>query len=354
MYAPLTHIHPLTLIQRKRYLPVSGRILVRQDQKVSPLDVVAETEFSTKHILLDVAAQLHISSEEADSLIKCQVGDRLSVNQLIAPARGFFSFPILSPVNGNVILVGEGQVLMEAGDSKYRLQANYPGTITRIFQDKGVEITAEGTLIQGIWGNGQVHFGNLQSNFGIGSSGNILNVDHLNTNHRGSILMAGHCNDEHALKKAAELPLSGLILGSISSGLLEQASNLKFPVMVTEGYGYHPMSNVIFELLSSHVNKDAALISNVFDPYQGTRPEIIVPLASSENTPLAMDVGILSEGSQVRIILNPGLTKVGTIISILPEDIEFPGGLKLPSAQIWLESGKKEMIPLVNLEVINS
>ena len=354
MYAPLTNIHPLTLIQRKRYLPVPGRILVRPGQRVSPLDVVAETDFCRKHILLDVAALLHISSEEADSMIKCQVGDRLSVNQLIAPARGFFSFPVLSPVNGHVILVGEGQVLMEVDDSKYTLLANYPGTITRIFQDKGVEITAEGTLIQGIWGNGQVHFGNLQSNFGIGSSGNILNIDNLNTNYRGSILMAGHCNDEKALRKAAELPLHGLILGSISSDLLEEVSKLKFPVMVTEGYGYHPMSTVIFELLSSHVNKDVALISNVFDPYQGTRPEIVVPLAPSDNTPPIMDIGILSAGSQVRIILNPGLTQVGTVISILQNDKEYPGGLKLPSAEIRLESGKKEIVPLMNLEVINS
>ena len=72
MYAPLAIIHPLTLIQRKRYLPVPGHILVRQNQEVSPFDVVAETEFSRKHMLLDVAALLHISSEEADSLIQCQ------------------------------------------------------------------------------------------------------------------------------------------------------------------------------------------------------------------------------------------------------------------------------------------
>ncbi|MFC2064388.1 hypothetical protein ACFLXB_04755 [Chloroflexota bacterium] len=353
MYAPLTQIHPLTLIQRKRYLPVPGRILVRQNQKVSPFDVVAETEFSTKHILLDVAAQLHISAQEADTLIKCQVGDRLSVNQLIAPARGFFSFPILSPVNGSVILVGEGQVLIKVGDSKFSLQANYPGTITKILQDKGVEITSEGTLIQGIWGNGQVHFGNLQSNFGIGSSGNILAVDHLNTNHRGSILMAGHCSDEKTLNKAAGLPLHGLILGSISSHLLTQASKLQFPIMITEGFGYHPMSSIVFELLSSHIGKDVALIGTVFDPYKGTRPEIVVPKGSSAETPMANEVGILSVGSQVRIILNPGLTKVGTVTRILQEDMEFPAGLRLPSAEIRLESGKTEMVPLMNLEVIN-
>ncbi len=46
MYAPLAIIHPLTLIQRKRYLPVPGHILVRQNQEVSPFDVVAETDDS--------------------------------------------------------------------------------------------------------------------------------------------------------------------------------------------------------------------------------------------------------------------------------------------------------------------
>ena len=124
--------------------------------------------------------------------------------------------------------------------------------------------------------------------------------------------------------------------------------------MILEGYGYHPMSNAIFELLSRYIKLDVALVSNIFDPYEGTRPEIVIPLSSSEKTPLGMDIGILSTGSQVRIILNPGLTKAGTVIRILPEDIEFPSGLQLPSAEIRLENGKTEMIPLMNLEVINS
>ncbi|MFN2216876.1 MAG: hypothetical protein ACK2TS_08035, partial [Anaerolineales bacterium] len=93
---------------------------------VSPNEVVAETEFSNKHILLDVAALLRISSEEADSLINCHAGDKVSANQVIAPARGFFSFPVLAPVDGTVLLVGEGQVLLEAGESSYKLMANYP------------------------------------------------------------------------------------------------------------------------------------------------------------------------------------------------------------------------------------
>ena len=67
---------------------------------------------------------------------------------------------------------------------------------------------------------------------------------------------------------------------------------------------------------------------------------------------MANDVGILSVGSQVRIILNPGLTKIGTVTRIFQEDMEFPAGLKLPSAEIHLERGKGEIVPLVNLEVI--
>ncbi|HKZ44378.1 MAG TPA: hypothetical protein VJZ78_05015 [Anaerolineales bacterium] len=353
MYAPLSHIHPSTLIQRKRVLPVPGRILVGQGQVVSPMEVVAETEFSSEHVLLDVAALLHISSEEADSLINCHVGDRLSVNQVIAPARGFFSFPVLSPVNGHVILVGEGQVLLEAGDSKFELLANYQGKITQIFQDKGVEITAEGSIIQGLWGNGKFGFGSLQSNFVKGNSDNILNIDKLNTNYRGSIVFANHCSDKKALKKAADLPVRGLILGSISSDLLSQAIDLDLPIMVTEGFGHHRMSSLVYKLLQDNINKDVILIGNNFDPYTGVRPEVFIPLPSSGKKPLAMDFGFLSVGSQVRIILNPGLSGVGTVSRFLEDRFEFPSGLKLPAAEIRLENGKMEIVPLVNLEVIN-
>ena len=353
MYAPVSNIYSLTMIKRIRFLPKPGRILVQQGQVVSPNEVVAETEFSNKHILLDVAALLHISSEEADSLINCHPGDKVSANQVIAPARGFFSFPVLAPVDGTVLLVGEGQVLLEAGESSYKLMANYPGTVTQLFPDNGVEISAEGSLIQGVWGNGKVYYGNLQSNFVDGNPGNNLNIDRLNTKYRGAIVFANHCSDRKALIKAADLPVRGIILGSISADLLETAQELEFPVIVTEGFGHHILSNLVLELLNRNINRDVVLVGRAYDPYGGTNPEIFIPVESVGKTPPAMEIGILSVGSQVRIILNPALSKIGTVTRMMEEEHRFPSGINLPAAEVKLESGKLEVVPIANLAILN-
>jgi len=78
MLAPIIHIMPLTSIQRERLLPASGRVVVRMDQKVSPVDVVAETNLAKKHVLVDVARLLGISPDKADALIRCKAGERIT------------------------------------------------------------------------------------------------------------------------------------------------------------------------------------------------------------------------------------------------------------------------------------
>lgn len=352
MLAPIIHIVPLTTIQRERLLPASGRVVVRMDQKVSPVDVVAETNFGQQHVLVDVARLLGISPDKADLLIRCKAGERLTSNQLIAQMPGLISHPVYSPEDGRVVAVGGGQVLMEVGDTIFELRAGLPGTVTRIFPDRGVEITAHGTLIQGVWGNDRLDLGLMLPAPQLNLPGDALEAGQLDVSFRGAILIAGHCSDPHALQLAGELPLRGLILGSISTELLPLAIKTKFPIVVTDGFGHHSMNSVAFKLLMTNIKREVALNSTPYNRHKGDRPEIFIPLPVSQPPPQARDTDLFSSGQQVKILRNPNIFEVATLSNLIPGLTDFPSGLSLPAAEVLLESGQKVMIPLINLEVI--
>ena len=113
MLANVTHILPLTTIRRERLLPIPGRVVVRQGQKVKPLDVIAEANLAPDHLLLQVARGLGLSSEEADQRIERHAGDEVVEGDVIASRGGIARRVVRSPASGRIVMVGDGLVLLE-------------------------------------------------------------------------------------------------------------------------------------------------------------------------------------------------------------------------------------------------
>jgi hypothetical protein len=352
MLAPVVHILPLTTIRRERILPCMGRVVVRMDQKVSSVDVVAEANLGLQHVLIDVARLLGISADKADALIQCKAGERLTNNQLIAQTVGLIPHPVRSTTDGRVVAVGGGQVLLEVGSTVFELRAGIPGTVTKVVPDRGVEITANGTLIQGVWGNDRVDVGLLLAAPQLNSAGDVLEASQLDVSMRGAILFAGHCSDPRSLQVAGELSLRGLILGSLSPDLIPLATQAHFPIIVTDGFGHHSMNPTAYKLLSTNTRRDVTLNSSAYNRYTGTRPEIIIPLPVSQEPPMARDADVFSTGQQVRIRRNPNIFEEGTLTNTMPGLTDFPSGIHLAAGEVQLESGQKVIVPLVNLEVL--
>jgi hypothetical protein len=350
MLAPIVHILPLTTLRRERVLPVPGRVTANIDQKVSALDVVAEAHYGQEHLMIDVARILGIQKQAAQRLIQVRAGEVVSKGQVIAQRLDLLPLTLRAPSNGRVILTGSGRVLMEADEGTFELRAGIPGRISRQVSERGVEITFNGGLVQAVWGNGQMGVGLLLPV--ISAPDELLTLNKIDVSLRGSVLLAGHCNDASALKVAGDLPVRGIILGSLSPVLISQAMQVNYPIIVVDGFGLKPMDNTAFNLLTTNAKREVTLNAEQLDRQSGVRPEIYIPLPVTQEPSVPRDLGTFSPGQSIRLTREPRSGAVGTLSKVLPGWTALPSGLRAAAAEVKLDSGDQIVVPLANLEVI--
>lgn len=350
MLAPVNHILPLTTIERERLLPVAGEVVAKLNQKVSPTDVIAEATWSREHVLIDVARTLNMSTNAADRLIRVKVDDRVAEGDEIAVGKGIISRTIRAPRGGRVVATGGGQVLLETGDASIQLKAGIPGTVRQIIPGRGALIRAVGSLIQGTWGNGRIETGVLLNL--TEKPDDVLNASRLDVSLRGSIILAGLLKDVDTLRAAAELPVRGLILSSISPGLVPAAQQMRFPIVAIDGFGQFPMNSAAYKLLTSNAKREVTINAEAFNRYTGARPEVIIPLPVSQEPPEPTDVDMLEVGKTVRMRRAPHTGEIGTLTKLHPGLSLLPSGLRAKTATIKLENDEQILVPLVNLEIV--
>ncbi len=344
------HIIPLTTIVRERQLPLKGTVRARLHQKVAPGDIVAEAAWAREHIFLDVARTFGMTSQAADKCMRCKPGETLQAGAVVAIGRGLVPKVIRTPRAAKVVACGGGQVLLEAGETRVELRAGLSGVVTEVLPDRGVVIQTVGALIQGVWGNGRVDTGvmvNLAD-----KPDTVLAADRLDVSMRGSIIVAGQVKDAAVLKAAAEMPVRGLLLGSLLPSLLPEAREVRYPIVLTDGFGPVPMNSAAYRLITSNTKREATLNAESFDRYTGARPEVIIPLPSDMPPPPPQDAEVFAPGQTVRLRRQPAAGAIGTIIELRPGLSLFPSGLRAPAAEVRLENGEQLLIPLVNMEVV--
>ncbi|NTW12666.1 MAG: hypothetical protein HGA30_05075 [Anaerolineales bacterium] len=350
MLAPVLHVLPVTTIVRERILPVAGTVKVNANSRVSPTDVVAEANFAREHVLLDVARTFGVTAKAADEMIKVKEGDRLNQGAVVAENGRFISRSIKAPRAGRVMVAGGGQVLMEVGDARIELRAGLPGMVTRIIPDRGVVIRTVGALIQGVWGNGRVENGLMTSV--IEKEDDILTSTRLDVSLRGSVILGGHVGDLDTLKLAAEMPVRGLIISSLNFSLIQPAMQMRYPILVLDGFGTMPMNSAAFKLLTSNDKREVTVNAEFPDRYSGGRPEAIIPLQIQSEPDEPQDYVLFAVGQQVRMRRSPHTGMIGSIANLPAGLSKLPSGLRAPAAEVKLENGDTALVPLVNLEVV--
>ncbi len=349
MESAVTHILPLTLIRRKRVLPVPGRVLVSNGEKVIATDIVAQAGQPGRHVLIDVRRLMGFSSsDEAAKVIQCTQGIRVSQGDIIAQTGGLFAHSVRSPLSGMVVTISAGRVLIEEDSVPLQVRAGISGTVREVIAERGVVIETSGALIQGWLGNNLADQGVLLVN--ARSPEDDLSPTRLDVSMRGAVLVGGHCGSPEALKAANELALRGLVLSSISADVLPMVQQAAYPIVVLEGIGRLPFCQAAFQLLATNEKRDVCINATAFDPYSGARPELVVPLPGiGELPPEAVS---FAPGVAVRILAAPFASQTGTVVQVCPGKAHLGSGIHALAADIRLANNEIVTVPLANLDVL--
>jgi hypothetical protein len=168
---------------------------------------------------------------------------------------------------------------------------------------------------------------------------------------RGAIVMAARCENMESLRAAQELPIRGLILASMSIDLMPLAARMEYPIILLEGFGNLGMNSLAFKLLSTSERREVSINAQEWDPYEGKRPEIVIPLPSDGEISQPHDAVKFSQNLLVRVVRAPHAGKVGRLVRMCGS-VTFTNGISALAAEVQLEDGDPALLPLANLEVI--
>lgn len=349
MLAPLTNILPQTLIRRERILPAPGKILVRKGQLVNASDVIGESSGKPVFSLIQVARILKIPANQVEKYLQCWIGTELVPGDVIAGPVGITRRMIRATHRGNVVYSSNGQVIIALENPSLQVKAGMAGEVTGFIADYGVVIETTGALVQGVWGNDQV----AQSKLHVlaNSPEHELVGGELKDELSGKILLAGHCEQAQALERAAQLPIHGLILASLSVSLAVRAAQLPFPLLLLEGFGKFPMNPSAYEILAAFDHQDICLNAEMPKEHSAQRPEVTIPLPAIQGLCEAPRSGFLAPNKIVRVLCGRHARKTGILQQVIGVH-SMANGVRARSTEILLDSGEKVILPLANLELL--
>jgi hypothetical protein len=350
MLAPQSYVQTLSTVRRKRKLPVDGKVLVELGDEVKPDDVIARASLSRQHLMLDASQALSVPIGDVKALLQRRVGEKVEKGAILAGKRRIGGRLMRAPADGRIVAISGGQILMQVGEQQSELRARIPGKVVEIEPNRGASIELRGSWLQGLWGNGRLADGEIV--LLTDDPRHTLIVDEIDMNYRGAILVGGHCSQRQALELANEVPVRGLVLGSIAAKLIPLAREMNYPILLSEGFGKIAMNAKAFELLESHVGDEATLNARERDDFEGRRPEIIIPQRDvGESFPPKLAQELIS-GQLVRGTREPHQGVVGEISSLLPSSTLFESGVRTQAALVRLSDGSEVVIPLANLEIL--
>ncbi len=341
-----------TEISRTRRLQIPGNVLVELGEPVQPGDVIAEAKTLTKVQILDVARGLGVHPSEAASCMMRDLGEVVQQDDVIAQHSGNLTRLVRAPVGGKLLDWQDGRLALVSEGNTECVKAGMIGEVAEIILNFGAVLKTYGSLVQGVWGNGRMGFGELTLlDPGMESHIEEVMLDYFE---EGQVLAAGHCLSAEHLKTLAKKGLSGLILCSLSPELIQTADQQPYPIIVLQGFGRISPDPLSVSLLSDYAGEVVSINASDSDMDKGLRPEVVIPLQNNDFEEELASRAELEIGQWVQVCAGIAIGQTGEVIEISQVHTQFESGLNAPSARVRLKDNEEITIPSGNLVILSN
>jgi len=337
-------------IRRVRQLPFPGRVLVDPGQSLHPEDCVAEGELPAEIYSMDIARGLGVDPAEVLSYLVRDLGEELEQDDVIAECDGALARLMRVPRAGKLLACRDGAAFIAAGKREVKVLAGMIGVVSTILPERGAILTAQGSLIQGVWGNGRVGAGVLRTQTSaLDKPIPFSDMDHFD---EGQVIAASFCPSGDLLDKITQKKPTGLILGSLMPDLVNRAEALPFPVILLGGFGELVPDSSAYQILQDRRGEVVCLNACQPDHLKGEWPEIIIPGSQDDmQTPWPFQAE-LEIGQRVQALSGEEMGGVFTVADLPKEKTALESGLTCKAAVLQTDDGEEITVPRDNLLIL--
>ncbi len=350
-FSPCLTVSSRMLVRRLRPVPEGAEILVSVGDVVEATDPVARVELPGPSQILSAASSLGIPRKSLSEAMVVVEGDQVVAGQVIARASALFGLlksTVQAPFDGRIQSVSDvsGQVMLSAAPRPIEVSAYLDGEVRSVKGGVGVEVEAEASLVQGI--------------FGVGSEA-IARLVRIGDDPEGKIVITEGRATSEVMERLRETGAVGLIAGSVGGADLVSLAgrelnladtgdeDIGFTLVVTEGFGDLSMAARTAGVLDGLVGGRVS-ISGATQVRAGVvRPEIVGRAHGSSGVEDREEDGI-AEGTTVRIIRGEAFGRIGRVTRIPEEPASIGSGGRSLVYVVRLDDDHEITVPRPNVE----
>ena len=334
------------VVRIERKLPGPGKILVKSGDKVTPEEAIGESQISGGYRKINLSGMLGIEAGEVSRALLKTPGEVVYKGEPLARSSRLLGLKrrvYLSPVDGVVEAVEDGEVTIRFVPTEVRVASGFTGTIESVAEGEAVTVRTNVAKIRGIVGAGHERFGHIRV---VGKPSEFLLPQHIDASDSGKIVVGGAIVTADTVEKALALGVRGLVTGGINFHETlgwSEGSDIGLTIVSLEGYGFHPINEDLFKKISHYDGKYAAI--------SGHDATILISIEGPAEEGAETSWRDLKLGDKLRIISGEGLGRVGLAEAVSSKPVQLDSGLISTVITLKVES-EKMIVPWQNVEIV--